>query len=250
MAIAAQASPVATAASEPPLAPAEIDAAARQLESAAPEDVLRWTVKQFGPDIALSCSFGGPSGIVLVDMLARLGALDDVEVYFIDTGLLFDETHALRTKVEQRYGFKAVSYEPSLTLDAQAAMHGDALWTQDPDTCCGIRRVAPNLEALRERRAWVAGLRRDQSETRASTPVVAWNTRHDVLKVAPLATWTEEMVWDYVHRYDIPVNELHASGYPSLGCTVCTTRVDRGEHMRSGRWRGSDKTECGLHWQI
>jgi phosphoadenosine phosphosulfate reductase len=228
----------------------DVAAAAQRLETAAPEDILRWTVDQFGPDVAISCSFGGPSGVVLVDMLARLGSLDDLAVYFIDTGLLFDETHALRIKIEQRYGFKAVRYEPLLNLEAQAATHGSALWTRDPDKCCGIRRVAPNMEALRERAAWVSGLRRDQSETRANTPVAAWNAQHDLVKVAPLATWTEEMVWEYVRRYDVPVNELHSTGYPSLGCTVCTTPIENGEHIRSGRWRDSDKMECGLHWQI
>lgn len=228
----------------------DVAAAAQRLETAAPEDILRWTVDQFGPDVAMSCSFGGPSGVVLVDMLARLGSLDDLAVYFIDTGLLFDETHALRRKVEQRYGFEAVRYEPLLSLEAQAAKHGSELWTRNPDKCCGIRRVAPNMEALRDRAAWVSGLRRDQSETRANTPVAAWNAQHDLVKVAPLARWSDEMVWEYVHRYDVPVNELHANGYPSLGCTVCTTPVETGEDTRSGRWRDSDKTECGLHWQI
>ena len=113
-----------------------------------------------------------------------------------------------------------------------------------------MRRVAPNTEALRGRDAWVAGLRRDQSRTRADTPVVGWNARHSLVKVAPLASWTEAMIWDYVRRYDTPVNALHAEGYPSLGCTVCTTQTRAGEDLRAGRWRGSDKTECGLHWQI
>jgi len=228
----------------------EIQTVAARLASAAPQDVLSWTVDRFAPLVAVSCSFGGPSGTVLIEMLARLGLLDQVKVYFIDTGLLFAESHTLRSKLERRYGFEAVRYEPAIDLQAQALQYGDELWSRDPDACCGIRRVAPNVEALRGQHAWVAGIRRDQSTSRANTPAVAWNARHEVVKVAPLATWTDAMVWDYVRRYDVPVNDLHADGYPSLGCTVCTTRVDDGEHLRSGRWRNSDKTECGLHWQI
>ena len=235
---------------QPTVDPTEIEAAALRLETAAPEDILRWTVERFGPSVAVSCSFGGPSGIVLVDMLARLALLDQVDVYVVDTGLLFDDTHVLRADVERRYGFTASVFAPALSLDAQAAAYGDALWTRDPNACCGMRRVAPNTEALHGRDAWVAGLRRDQSRTRADTPVVAWNARHSLVKVAPLASWTEAMIWDYVRRYDTPVNALHAEGYPSLGCTVCTTQTRAGEDLRAGRWRGSDKTECGLHWQI
>ena len=251
MALAAQAvADVELPDSQPTVDSAEIEAAALRLESAAPEDILRWTVERFGPDVAVSCSFGGPSGIVLVDMLARLALLDQVDVYVVDTRILFDETHALRAEVERRYDFTTTVFAPALSLEQQAAAYGDALWTRDPNACCAMRRVAPNREALSRRGAWVAGLRRDQSPTRANTPVVAWNDRHDLVKVAPLANWTEAMVWDYVRRYDIPVNALHAQGYPSLGCTPCTTPARDGEDLRAGRWRGSDKTECGLHWQI
>ena len=144
---------------QPTVEPDDIEGAALRLETAAPEDVLRWAVERFGPSVAVSCSFGGPSGIVLVDMLARLALLDQVDVYVVDTGLLFDETRALRADVERRYGFTATVFEPALSLDAQAAAYGDALWTRDPNACCGMRRVAPNTQALRGRNAWVAALR-------------------------------------------------------------------------------------------
>ncbi len=230
--------------------PPELESERRRLQAAAPEDVLRWTVANFAPDIALSCSFGGPSGLVLVDMLSRLGQLDRVEVYYIDTGLLFEATHRVRRAVERRYGITAVAYRPESSLDEQAAEHGAELWLRDPDRCCGLRKVGPNQAALRGKRAWIAGLRRDQAATRAATPSVQWSAGQQLVKVSPLAGWTEAQVWDYVRRHEVPYNELHDQDYPSLGCTVCTTPVAAGDDARSGRWRGQDKIECGLHSRI
>ena len=236
--------------SAPATEDADLAAANRFLEDAAAEDVLSWTLDSYGPGVAFSCSFGGPSGIVILDMLARSGRLSEVEVYYLDTGLLFDETHQVRRELGRRYGFEAAVYVPSLSLDEQAAKHGDKLWEREPDVCCGIRRVLPNVEALSGKRAWITGIRRDQSSTRASTPVAQWDSRFGLAKVAPLATWSEEQIWDYIRRFDVPYNRLHDAGYPSLGCTVCTTAVDNGEDRRAGRWRGVDKLECGLHWRI
>ncbi len=228
----------------------DLAAVSRRFESAAAEDVLTWALDSYAPDVAFSCSFGGPSGLVILDMLARSSRLDRVEVYYLDTGLLFDETHEVRRELERRYGFRAVEYAPALSLGEQAARHGDELWKHDPDACCGIRRVAPNAVALTGKRAWITGLRRDQSPTRAGTPIVEWNPRLGLAKIAPLATWAEGQVWDYIHRFAVPYNRLHDAGYPSLGCTVCTTAVGNGEHGRAGRWRGTGKIECGLHWRI
>ena len=231
--------------------PTDLEAPTRRFESLPPEAILGQVVAAFAPAIAVSCSFGGPTGLVMVDMLSRQGLLADVEVYYLDTGLLFDATHELRREVEQRYGFAATAYTPRLTLEEQAREHGDSLWERDPNACCAIRKVVPNAEALANKRAWVTGVRRDQSERRAHTPIIEWNERLGLAKVAPLATWSEVQVWEYVERFDVPVNRLHAEGYPSLGCnTVCTSRVANGEDLRAGRWRGTDKTECGLHYSI
>ncbi len=216
----------------------------------APE-VLRRVVDAYAPDVALSCSFGGPGGLVLLDLLARQDLLDDVEVYFLDTGLLFDATHELRERLERRYGFETAAYVPEITVADQAARFGANLWERDPDACCALRKVGPNALALEGKRAWITGIRRDQSPRRAATSVIEWNQPLGLLKVAPLCGWTDADVWDYVDRRGVPYNRLHDAGYPSLGCnTVCTTRGASMETLRAGRWRGLAKTECGLHGSV
>ncbi len=230
------------------LAELDLRRAAPRLQRLPAEEVLREVVQAYAPDVALSCSFGGPSGMVLVDMLARLDLLDDVEVYYLDTGLLFQATHEVRERIERRYGLEATAYHAELSLAEQAARYGDSLWDRDPNACCGIRKVGPNARALADKRAWITGVRRDQSAQRAATPVLEWNAKSGLVKVAPLSGWTEAEVWEYIHRHDVPYNRLHDEGYPSLGCdTRCTSRPLPGESLRSGRWRGLSKTECGLH---
>ena len=230
------------------LAELDLRRAAPRLQRLPAEEVLREVVQAYAPDVALSCSFGGPSGMVLVDMLARLDLLDDVEVYYLDTGLLFQATHEARERIERRYGFEATAYHAELSLAEQAARHGAALWDRDPDSCCGIRKVGPNGRALADKRAWITGVRRDQSAQRAATPVLEWDAKFGLVKVAPLSGWSEAEIWEYIQRHDVPYNRLHDEGYPSLGCdTQCTSRPLPGESLRSGRWRGLSKTECGLH---
>ena len=129
-------------------------------------------------------------------------------------------------------------------MEEQAARFGDELWNRDPDACCGLRKVTPLQRALDGVDCWVAGVRRAQSSTRAGSPKFAWDERHGLWKAAPLADWSERDVWDYIARNDVPYNELHDQGYPSIGCTHCTKPASAG---REGRWAGQDKTECGLH---
>jgi phosphoadenosine phosphosulfate reductase len=207
--------------------------------------VLLWTKEHFEPDISLACSFGGPSGMVLVDMVSHLGV--NVEIFYLDTDVLFPETYALRDRVSERYGVKPVGYRSRLTLDEQAAKHGPELWGSDPDRCCYLRKVEPNERALAGKRAWISGIRRDQSATRKSVAIAEWDTAFDLVKISPLATWTEADIWSYIREHDVPYNPLHDDGYPSIGCTHCTRRVLPGEDLRAGRWSGFDKTECGIH---
>jgi phosphoadenosine phosphosulfate reductase len=227
------------------LSPLELTEISARLEAAAPEAALLWADQEFAPDVALACSFGGPSGMVLVDMAARLGLR--VEVFYLDTDLLFPETYALRDEVSRRYGITPVAYRSRLSLDEQAAVHGDALWLSEPDHCCALRKVEPNERALDGKRAWISGIRRDQSSTRRSVPIVEWDETFGLVKLNPLATWTEADIWDYIRRHDVPYNALHDDGYPSIGCMPCTRRVNPGEDMRAGRWSGFEKTECGIH---
>ena len=216
-----------------------------ELDNAHPRQIVRWALDSFFPDIALACSFGGVSGMALLDMV--MGINRAVPVFYVDTGFLFPETHALKNEAARRYGFLPLAFRPDLSVGQQAALHGPELWKADPDLCCEIRKVVPNEGALEGRRAWIAGLRRDQGHTRRDVAIAAWDTRFNLVKINPLAAWTEEDAWAYVREHDVPYNDLHDRGYPSIGCTHCTRAVRPGEDPRAGRWPGGDKVECGIH---
>ncbi len=216
------------------------------LERQSPQAILRWGFDMFGPDIAMATGFG-PSGVVLMHMLARLRP--GATVFYLDTGLLFDETYALRDALAERYGIRFARVEPELTVDEQAAVHGEALWERHPDRCCNIRKVQPLKRYLAGRSAWITGIRRDQVATRANAGVVEWDRAHGLVKLNPLAHWTEEELWTYIHIHELPYNPLHDQGYPSIGCWPCTRAVAPGEDVRAGRWAGRAKTECGIHLQ-
>ena len=121
------------------------------------------------------------------------------------------------------------------------------LWASQPDQCCELRKIVPLTRILGEYSAWITGIRRDQSPSRATTPKLQWSERYGVWKVHPLADWDERKVWLYIHVNEIPFNPLHDAGYRSIGCMPCTSRTEPGENVRAGRWRGSGKTECGIH---
>jgi phosphoadenosine phosphosulfate reductase len=215
-----------------------------EMEGKEPQEVLRWAVDEFQPGLALACSFGGPSGMVLLDMVMKIDP--NVEVFYLDTDFLFPETYHLRDVCEAKYGFKSIGYKSLLTPEAQATKYGEALWTRDPDQCCALRKVEPNERALEEKTAWIAGMRRDQSKTRADIGIVEWDEKFNLVKLNPLAAWDEKQVWSYIMANDVPYNELHNRSYPSIGCTYCTKPVKDGEDPRSGRWQGFDKEECGI----
>lgn len=222
----------------------ELDELQAQFRSQPPQALLDWATKQFGQDMVLTCSFGGPSGMVLLDMLAHLGR--DTPVVFLDTDLLFPETYALAEQTAERYGITITRQRPALTLREQEDQQGPELYHCDPDRCCGIRKVRPLSEALYPYAAWITGVRRDQSKTRASIELLQWSDRHNLLKICPLAFWSERDVWDYIIRYNVPYNPLLDQGYPSLGCMPCTHRAAAND-PRGGRWAGHTKTECGIH---
>ena len=223
----------------------ELGQISRRMEEETPQQVLRWAVDEFFPELTLACSFGGPSGMVLVDMIAQIEPR--VEVFYLDTDFLYPETYETRDRIIARYGIQPVGYKSKLTPEEQAQQHGEELWLKDPDLCCDLRKVEPNLRALEGKRAWISGIRRDQGVARRETPVVAWDEKFDLVKVLPLVRWTEADVWKYIAEHDVPYNPLHDRSYPSIGCTYCTKAVKAGDDPRSGRWQGFDKTECGLH---
>jgi phosphoadenosine phosphosulfate reductase len=171
-----------------------------------------------------------------------------MRVVELDTGVLFPETYETREKLIARYPVQFERVLPELTLDEQAARHGEKLWERDPDACCGIRKVAPLKQVLDGSDAWITGIRREQSTTRQSARKIELDERRGVIKVQPLADWTSRDVWRYIWRHGIPYNLLHDHGYPSIGCIPCTTPIDGSTpDERAGRWRGTGKVECGLH---
>jgi phosphoadenylyl-sulfate reductase (thioredoxin) len=211
-----------------------------------PEETLTWAAEKFGSQVVMATAFG-PEGCVLIDMIARNDL--PIRIVTIDTGLFFSETQALWHQLEERYGIQIEAVRPQQSIEQQAAAHGDKLWESNPDRCCELRKVAPFQAALAGMDAWITSVRRDQTQQRADSDIVEQDDRFGVVKVNPLAHWSRDRVWAYLKEHDVPVNPLHALGYPSIGCMPCTSRVQAGEDPRAGRWRGSQKTECGLHVQ-
>lgn len=209
------------------------------IEGLGAEKVVERMLDRFHPQLALACSFQKEDSVLLDLLLTREPS---ARVFALDTHVLFPETYDVWRAVERRYGVKVEVFEGP-TLSEQAATHGEALWERKPDLCCAIRKVAPLTRALAGLNGWIAGVRRDQSPTRAATAKIAWDEGHELWKAAPLADWTDEDVWAYVRAHDLPVNPLHTRGYASIGCTHCT---QPGEG-REGRWAGFVKAECGLH---
>jgi phosphoadenosine phosphosulfate reductase len=224
---------------------AELAAASAALEGKTPQEILQWAAREYQPGLTLACSFGGPSGMVLLDMIMQIDR--SVEVFYLDTDFLFPETYKLRDAAAKKYDFTPVGYMSLLTPTQQAAKYGEQLWGRDPDACCAIRKVEPNERALAGKTAWISGIRRDQTKQRAGMDIVEWDEKFELVKINPLANWTEALVWGYILDHGVPYNELHDKNYPSIGCTNCTKPVMPGDDPRSGRWQGFDKTECGIH---
>jgi phosphoadenosine phosphosulfate reductase len=226
--------------------PGELEHVAGHLEGADPREIIEWAVSTYGPGLALSASFGGGEGMALVDMISKI--TNEVTILTIDTGFIFRETAEFREEVMRRYKLPLEVLRPALTIEEQVEHYGEQMRTCTPDLCCQVRKIEPLQRALSRYDAWMTGIRRDQTPERANTKVVAWEERYGAAKVAPLAHWTDEQVWDYVKTNDVPVNPLLHQGYKSIGCEPQTRPVHPDEDARAGRWVGLDKNECGLHW--
>ena len=220
-----------------------IERAAAELEDQSAESILAWAAHA-GGRTSFSTGFG-VEGCVLVHLIAT--AKLPIDVFTLDTGLLFPETYDLWKKLEQRYGVTIHAVKPAQTVEEQAVSFGPALWERDPDQCCGLRKMAPLQRALEGVDFWITAIRRDQTPERAAAPVVERDPRFNLFRVNPLVRWTSKDVWRFVHTNDVPYNLLHDQGYPSIGCQPCTSAVADGEDPRAGRWRGREKRECGLH---
>jgi phosphoadenosine phosphosulfate reductase len=212
-------------------------------EAMSAEELLRWAHETFGARMCLTCSWQRQSS-ALVHMVSELGL--DVPVVELDTQLFFRETYATRDALVERYGLELVRPEV-LSVAAQHVQEGPNLWERDPDRCCHIRKVEPLERALSGYDAWITGIRREQSPTRADARKVEWSERYGVWKIQPLVDWDAKRVQAYLTVNEVPYNPLHDQGYPSIGCIHCTRPVSAGEDERAGRWAGSGKLECGIH---
>jgi phosphoadenosine phosphosulfate reductase len=173
-------------------------------------------------------------------------------VFTLDTGLLFPETVDLKKRLEDFFGFQIEALVPDLTVEQQAAAQGPELWKRDPDLCCTMRKVLPLQTRLETLDCWLTGLRRQQSDTRASIGIIELyesdpTAKRDIVKLNPMANWKREDIWKYIHDFKIPYNPLHDQGYRSIGCQPCTNKAAGGENERAGRWTGFSKVECGIH---
>ena len=226
--------------------PANLFSLNRRFERLEARELLRWGLITFNKDIVLATGFG-PSGIVLMHLASQLRPKP--AVFYLQTDLFFPETLALRDQLAKQLGLEFVAVHSGLSLNEQAQQFGPALWQRNPDLCCQLRKVEPLRRFLAGKKAWITAIRRDQSPTRQKTPLVSWDNANHLLKLSPLAGWTGERVWDYIHQHDLPTNDLHDAGYPSIGCMPCTRPVSGGESERAGRWAGTEKLECGIHIQ-
>lgn len=223
---------------------AYLEAKAHELEGATPEEILAWAVEIYGSKFTMATGLG-PEGCVIISMLAKIDPA--IYVFNLDTGYQFAETLQLRDRIAEKYRMQIDLQRPELTVEQYERVHGGPLYRTEPDRCCHDRKIRVLHRVAVHYDAWATGIRRDQSPTRAGTPVVKWDKKFGLVKVSPLAAWTKKDVWKRIFDEEVPYNPLHDQGYPSIGCQPCTRAVLAGEDERAGRWSGTAKTECGLH---
>ena len=222
----------------------DLDQIAQELEERSPQEILAWAVETYRPRLTLACSFGGASGMVLLDMVMHIAPA--TPVFYLETGFLFSETHHLIAEAQRTYGITPQAVQSQLSVVQQAAEYGEALWERDPDRCCELREVIPQHKALKGFDAWITGLRRDQASTRKATPVVAWDNS---------LGWSRWRRWPAGRNMHLAL--IYENGVPGQPAPrprlsqhwlyeLYTSHCAR-EGLRAGRWSGFTKTECGLH---
>ena len=205
-------------------------------------EILDWAAATFSDDLVVASNM---QDAVLIELAAA--ARPGVDVLFLETGYHFAETLGTRDAVAHTYGVRIVQAEPEHSVEEQDRLEGKDLFASDPGRCCELRKVIPLKQTLARYGAWVTGVRRVEAPTRAATPLVTWDERHALVKVNPLAHWTDAQMDAYIAEHAVLVNPLVGEGYPSIGCAPCTQKPAPGADPRSGRWAGFTKTECGLH---
>jgi phosphoadenosine phosphosulfate reductase len=231
------------------LTPANVQLLDQQFHNLSTEEVLAWAWERFGPRAAIGTSFQG-AGLVMMHLAKQNGL--QFPVFTLDTGLLFPQTLDLKNRLEDFFGYKIESLKPDLTVEQQEEAQGPELWKREPDLCCTIRKVLPLQSKLRDLDCWMTGLRRQQSDTRASIGIIELyhldqSTDRDIVKLNPMAQWSRDDVWSFIREHEIPYNPLHDAGYRSIGCQPCTRKTADGDGERAGRWDGFNKVECGIH---
>lgn len=220
------------------------------MEGQKAHEIVKWAIDTFGDKVALASSFGAED-VVLIHMMAKVSK--SARVFTLDTGRLPYETYEVMDAIRQRYGLVIEPYFPErAAVEQMVRDRGFNLMYESIENrklCCGIRKVEPLGRALKGLDAWITGLRREQSVTRTAVAKVEWDDSHNMVKINPLADWTEEDVWRFIRVNDVPYNKLHDIGFASIGCAPCTRAIKRTEDVRAGRWwwEEPEKKECGLH---
>ncbi len=223
----------------------------QELETKSAEDVLRWALDQFHPRIAFASSFGAED-VVVIDLLAKVRR--DARIFTLDTGRLHEETYDVAERIHRKYGVTIEYFFPDRDkiedLERRKGLYSFRESIENRKECCRIRKIEPLNRALTGLDIWITGLRREQAVTRTQTGKIEVDEGHPgLLKLNPIADWTQDQVWDHIRKNDVPYNKLHDQGFPSIGCSPCTRAVKPGEDVRAGRWwwETPEQKECGLH---
>lgn len=217
------------------------------LEAKSPQEILTWAIENYSPSLTMATAFGA-EGCVLIDMLSKLDPSGkSVRLFNLETGYQFPETLALRERIQDKYNLTVEFISSKETVPEMEARLGGPIYNSNPTECCRLRKLVPLTDAVVGYKAWISAIRRDQTASRATADIVEWDNKFGLVKVNPLANWTKQLVWEYIFANDVPYNPLHDQGFPSIGCFPCTRAAGQEGDDRSGRWAGTQKTECGLH---
>jgi len=217
-----------------------------RLEQSSPQDIVRWAIARFFPKITMATAFGA-EGCAIIHMIAEVEPR--VRVFNLDTGYQFAETLELRDRIADRYGIVVELVGARTSVSEYESEHGGPLYVTNPEQCCFDRKIVPLKRAIVGYDAWISAIRRDQTSHRKAAGIVERDKKFGLVKVNPLANWAKKDVWTFIMTHQIPYNPLHDQGYPSIGCWPCTRAVATGEDDRAGRWSGTEKKECGLHYR-
>jgi phosphoadenosine phosphosulfate reductase len=213
-----------------------------ELEGAGATEILTWADDALGHRVVVASSM---QEAVVIDLAAQVRP--GFDVVFLDTGYHFAQTLLLRDAVAAKYDVRLINAQPGQTVEAQDAQYGERLHDRNPDLCCYLRKVTPLNTVLGLYDGWVTGVRRGETETREDVAPIEWDERRQMVKINPIADWSDDDVAAYIEQRDILVNLLRAEGYGSIGCAPCTARIRPGQDSRAGRWSGTAKSECGIH---